>query len=275
MKKTIRLTESQLTLLIERIVNEQQVPQNYNQAFQSGKQVGRKVREVGKEVLIKIGTVALVLVFIGPLVVCLINGVIYKIGEAVAKQLIKFLGATKKAVIGASQALTQKTISALNAAKIMVDQGIEAAQQRLAQLKDNSIAILKWVITQFKQFGVAVYAQVLIAAGKISEWSQLLGSWLKQTYGSIASQIGKTWDQAMSFGKEQFQNVKQGASQVYNKAKQLGQAAVNQGARNVGNAAGFVSGIFGEDIVERYYSYSSSSTSGILQEARRYNLRVI
>jgi hypothetical protein len=134
MKKLVRLTESDLVRIIEKVISEQDtVGGNFQQGVQSGQQAGQQARQVvnkvagdvaqgakkvgtaavqagvatlqgAKQVAITIGKVTFYAVITGGVVVFLIGKGIYKVSAAVGNAIIKFLAATGKATVSAATA---------------------------------------------------------------------------------------------------------------------------------------------------------------------------
>lgn len=283
-KRVIRLTESELKKMIQSIIEEQTVASSFAQGKTMGMASGQQARQAVnqaataavkglKETVITIGKIHFKMMVIGGAVVYLIGKGIYKVGQAAGNAILKFLSATGKAVVRAGNAISDATVQSLNAAGIALSQGMNFVNQKLASMKDSTVAIAKWAVDQFKQFGTQMWAKILVAAGGIKEFSGLVANHLKNSWASIQNQIGVAWDQASNWARGAFntatQAVKNTANQigtaVKNKASQFAQSA----ARGLGNVMGGIQG-FLQEMYERYLSFSND-TETILSEAIAFN----
>jgi hypothetical protein len=227
MGKVIRLNESQLKSIIEKIIQEQQFQPG--QQYQKGKQstiasgqqaqaavinAGRLALKGAKQILVTIGKTAFNVVIYGGAIIYLIGKSAYKVSAAIGNALFKFLASTGKATVAAATAVGDATITGLKAAGVAIEKGAQAVSAWVGSLKDQSVAIIKWVFNLYKQFGAAVWGKILIAGGAIRDFSAALGSWLKDSYNTVAKQIGVGWDQAMNLGKQGISAIKNTANKI-------------------------------------------------------------
>lgn len=298
MKKVIRLSESQLKGIISKIIEEQQFQpsQNYNRnsgdAFKAAQSQKTAVKNLAssavkglKEAIITIGKISFKVIIYTGAIVFLIGRGIYKVVASVGNAILKFISSTGKAIVSGATDIGKKTIETLKAMSVPIEQDAQAFGQWLSSKKDQSVGILKWVINSFKQFGNDVWGKLLIGAGAIKEFSAVLGSWVKDSYNTVAKEVGLAWDQAVNAGRDVVKGIKQGASNI---AKDVRSAAnyvgnkVSSTAANIGNslagaagsAAGYIKGWLNE-MFERYFSMENYSTSQILSECVKYNGKVI
>ena len=311
MKKLVRLTESDLVRIIEKVISEQDtVGGNFQQGVQSGQQAGQQARQVvnkvagdvaqgakkvgtaavqagvatlqgAKQVAITIGKVTFYAVITGGVVVFLIGKGIYKVSAAVGNAIIKFLAATGKATVSAATAVGQKALGGLQAAGIAIGKGAQFVAQQLGQMKDSTVSFVKWMINQFKQFGTAAWAKILVAASQVKEWGSAVAGFLKQSWNTIANKVGVAWDQAANWASGKLNQIKQGvqtaASAVKSGVKNAA-SAVKSGVQNVANSAanvagnvwGGVKGFFTE-MFERYLAFEGTNILEIISEAAAYN----
>jgi phage-related protein len=238
-----------------------------------------------KQIVVTIGKTAFNVIIYGAAVVYLIGKTAYKVAAAASNAIFKFLAATGKAVISAATAVGDAVLTGLKAAGVAIEKGAQAVTAWLGSLKDQTIAIVKWVVNLFKQFGNAVWGKVLIAAGAIQEFSAYLGTWLKDSYNTVAKEVGLAWDQAMNLAKQGVNALKQGLSTAAQNAKnvvnkvgnKISSTASNIGnsiANTAGKAAGWIKGFLSE-MLERYYSMENYTTNQILSECVKYNGKVI
>ena len=293
MRKIIKLTESDLSRLIERIVQEQATAATAYQAGQKTGQVAaqatkqavgqaakavgqaaatgaQQVMKAGKQTIVTLGNISFTIVVYQAAVVWLIGKGVYKIGKAASDALLKLLATTGKLVVGGATFLGQKTIDGLKAGGILIDKGAQYVGQQLSNLKDSTVSVGKWIIGQAKQFGAKIYGAVLAGASKIGALANLFGAWLGQQWGSIQKQVGQTWDQAKSMASGAYQTAKKTAAGI---GQQVSQTAGNIGksiSQAAGNVTGFLGGLMSE-MFERYFSFEGETTLDILSEARKFN----
>ena len=295
-KRVITLTESDLIRIIEKVISEQDtISGNFQQGTQKGVQARQTVNKVvgnvaqgakkvgtaavqagaatlqgAKQVAITIGKVTFYSVITGGVVVFLIGKGIYKVSAAVGNAIIKFLAATGKATVSAATAVGQKALGGLQAAGIAIGKGAQFVAQQLGQMKDSTVSFVKWMINQFKQFGTAAWAKILVAASQVKEWGSALAGFLKQSWNTIASKVGVAWDQAANWASGKLTQIKQGVQNAASAVKSGVQNVANKAANVAGNLWGGVKGFFTE-MFERYLSFEGTNILEIISEAKAYN----
>ena len=299
-KRVITLTESDLIRIIEKVISEQDtISGNFQQGTQKGVQAGQQARQTvnkvvgnvaqgakkvgtaavqagaatlqgAKQVAITIGKVTFYSVITGGVVVFLIGKGIYKVSAAVGNAIIKFLAATGKATVSAATAVGQKALGGLQAAGIAIGKGAQFVAQQLGQMKDSTVSFVKWMINQFKQFGTAAWAKILVAASQVKEWGSALAGFLKQSWNTIASKVGVAWDQASNWASGKLTQIKQGVQNAASAVKSGVQNVANKAANVAGNLWGGVKGFFTE-MFERYLSFEGTNILEIISEAKAYN----
>jgi hypothetical protein len=301
MKKVIRLSESQLKGIIGKIIEEQQFQPglNYDRQYsksadpfktaQSQKAVVKNLASSAvrglKEAVITIGKVTFKIIITPGVILFLIAGKVYKVLASVGKTILKFISSTGKSIVSGTVDISKKTVETLKAMSVPIEQDAQAFGQWLSTKKDQTVGILKFVINSFKQFGDAVWGKLLIGASAIKEFSSVLGSWVKDSYNSVAKEVGLAWDQAVNAGRDVVKGIKQGANNITNDVRSAANYVgnkVSSTAANIGNslasaagsAAGYIRGWLNE-MFERYFSMENYSTSQILSECVRYNGKVI
>lgn len=244
---------------------------------QAIKGVANDVYNTLKQITITIGNVVITLIVGTGVVLYLIAETFHKVGVAASNALIKLLTATQKVVVGAAQALKNDVIQKLTAAGVLLDKGLQFVKQKLTSMKDNIIGVAKWCISQMKQFGFKIYAQILVGASQIKEFGAQIANWVSSQWGTIQDKIGIAWNQAKNMGMQAIQNVKQkvqkGVQQVKQGIKQGVQNVGNKIAKGAGAVTGFVKGIF--EYFERLFSFEATDTMGLLRECMKYNGREI
>jgi hypothetical protein len=290
MKKIITLTESDLKRLVKRILDEQatsyQVGQPAGQAAaQATKQVvgqaaqavgqaaatgAQAVMKAGKQTIVTLGNVTFTIVIYQAAVVWLIGKGIYRMAKATSDALLKLLATTGKLVVGGATTLGQATLNTLKAGGIAIEKGVQAVGQQLSKLGDSTINVGKWIIGKTKQFGTKVYAAVLGGASKIGALAGAFGEFLKQQWGTIQNQVGKTWDQAKSMAAGAYQAASKAAQNVGSQVSKAASSVGSSISKAAGNVTGFLGGLMSE-MFERYFSFEGSSTLDIIYEARKFN----
>lgn len=287
-RKVIHLKESELRQLISKIIEEQTVSSAYTQGKQAGLTQGQQARQVVnqaalsfakgvKETIITIGKFTFKILVYGGAVVYLIGKGLYRVSQAAGNAILKFLSATGKAVVKSANQASDATMSALQAAGIAIDKGAQWAGKQLLGLRDNTIAIGKWVINIFKQFGTQLWAKILVAAGGIQEMRAIVGDHLKASWASIQNQVGVAWENASKWASGAFNSAKQAVTNtankigtaVKNKASEYAQSAARGAGKLLGSIQGFL-----QEMYERYNSFSNDTLS-IISEATSYNGKVI
>lgn len=291
MAKVIRLNENDLTKIIKRVIEEQglAVGQNFQtgqqQTFQAGQQAKQKVKQAvsagaksianaGKQVLVTIGKVSFTILVIGGAAIYLIGKGLYKVNMAINNAIMKLISAVGNATVSAATAISQATTNALKSAGIAIEQGVDYITKALIQRADDGIKIIKYVIGLFKGLGVMAYAKVLLAANSIQEIAKAAGQWLKEQYNSIASQVGKSWDEAVGWAKQGLQNVKAGAQNLANKVQNKATGFVNKAANVAGQAWGAIKGFMNEFFI-RLISMENKSSMILMREMKYYNNKSI
>jgi len=295
MGKTVKLTEGELKRIIEKIISEQQqlaVGQNFQQGQQVGQVAGQQARQVvnkavktgaqavqnasvqvakfGKQVVVTIGKVAFNVVIYGAATVFLIGKGVYKVSAAIGNALLKFLAASGKAVVSGATSIGNAALSGLKAGGIAIEKGAQFVGTQLSGLADSGMSIVKWVLNQFKQFGVAVWGSLLIGATKVKEWAGALGAWIKQQYDTIASQIGVAFNDAVAGVKNMANKAASSVKSGLQKAGQVGANIANSVSNTAGKIWGGMKG-FLQEFFERFNSFKGTDTLTILSESVKYN----
>jgi hypothetical protein len=294
MGKTVKLTEGELKKIIEKIISEQSlaVGQNFQQGQQVGQVAGQQARQVvnkavktgaqavqnasvqvakfGKQVVVTIGKVAFNVVIYGAATVFLIGKGVYKVSAAIGNALLKFLAASGKAVVSGATSIGNAALSGLKAGGIAIEKGAQFVGTQLSGLADSGMSIVKWVLNQFKQFGVAVWGSLLIGATKVKEWAGALGAWIKQQYDTIASQIGVAFNDAVAGVKNMANKAASSVKSGLQKAGQVGANIANSVSNTAGKIWGGMKG-FLQEFFERFNSFKGTDTLTILSESVKYN----
>jgi hypothetical protein len=295
MGKTVKLTEGELKRIIEKIISEQQqlaVGQNFQQGQQVGQVAGQQARQAvnkavktgaqavqnasvqvakfGKQVVVTIGKVAFNVVIYGAATVFLIGKGVYKVSAAIGNALLKFLAASGKAVVSGATSIGNAALSGLKAGGIAIEKGAQFVGTQLSGLADSGMSIVKWVLNQFKQFGVAVWGSLLIGATKVKEWAGALGAWIKQQYDTIAGQIGVAFNDAVSGVKAIGSKVAGAVSTGVNAVKGAATNIANTASKYAGKAMGAIQG-FLQEFFERFNSFKGVDSLTILSESVKYN----
>ena len=289
MKRVVHITESQLKTMISKIIEEQTMSQSFQQGQKSGYAAGQKVQQAvkgaantlvqgAKQIVIKIGNTIFTCLITGAAIVFLIGKGLFKVSQIVGNAILKFLSATGKAIVGATTALTQATINLGISLGIAWNKGTKWVEAKLASLADSTLSTLKWVINQFKQFGIEQWGKVLVAAANVREFGSMIGGFLKQSWDTIKDKVGVAWENAKSWASGQWNKLKQGAANMANRAA----SAVSSTAKSIGSGIatgagalwGGIKGLFSE-MVERYLSFKGKDTMTILSECRKFNTQVI
>jgi len=294
MGKTVKLTEGELKRIIEKIISEQSlaVGQNFQQGQQAGQVAGQQARQVvnkavntsvqavkdasvqvakfGKQVFVTIGKTVFNVIIYGAATVFLIGKGIYKVSAAIGNAILKFISASGKAVVSGATAIGNAGLNGLKAAGIAIEKGAQFVGTQLNALKDNGISIVKWILNQFKQFGVAVWGSLLIGATKVKEWAGALGAWIKQQYDTIASQIGVAFNDAVAGVKNFANKAVDAAKSGLQKVGQVGANIANSVSNTAGKMWGGIKG-FLQEFFERYNSFTGTDSLTILSESVKYN----
>ena len=310
MARVIRLTESELKNLIGKIIEEQSLTSSQNiqefglggiaQSYQQGKQqamnttgaaAGKAVHTAAvaafqgaKQVVITIGKVAIKAVIYGAATIFVIGELLYKATAAIANAIFKFLSATGKVVVSTATAVGDDVASAFKKAGVAIEQGAQAVANFVGKMKDSSIAMVKYMIGQLKQFGNMVWAKVLVGASAVKEFGGAVTEWCKQQYQAVAQAVGVAWDQAVGALQKGYDAFKQGvantankiattASNAYQGAKQGVTNFANNAANAVGKGVQNVKDFFGNlfEMLMAYESMDGMNTNEILSEMYRNN----
>jgi hypothetical protein len=142
MGKVIRLNESQLKSIIEKIISEASVAPATSQGFQPGQQyqqgkqstiatgkqaqtavlnAGRAALKGAKQVVVTVGKTVFNVVIYGGAIIYLIGKGVYKVSAAIGNAIFKFLASTGKATVAAATAVGDSTITGLKAAGVAVE----------------------------------------------------------------------------------------------------------------------------------------------------------
>lgn len=291
-KRVIHLTETDLKKLIKKLIKEQSLSSDFKQSMSQSRSSGKEDQQrviqhvkqgvsgtlkLMKQTIITIGKIMFTVIVVGLAIIFLIGNAIYKVSQAIGNSIIKFISSTGKAVIRTATKIEQKTIDAFKSLKISLEKGIDFVSQQLANLKDSSVAIAKWVVNSFKQFGIQFWGKILVMVSGIKELSNILSNYLKTSWSSIQNKVGVAWEDASKWATGTFNAVKQ---KVSNTADQIGNSIKNKAndlahsaARKMGSALGYAQGFLSE-MYERYLSFSDNTLS-ILSEAKQYNGKVI
>jgi hypothetical protein len=250
---------------------------NFQQGQQQGQSAGQSVKKavvsgvnelskIGKQVIVKIGNTAFTVVTVGvgaaAYTIWAIGNGAWKLGTAYSNALLKLYSSVGKVAIGAATALTSATLNVLKGAGVAINQGAQAFMNGIKALQDKGTAVLKWAVGLGKQFGAKVWGGIMAAASKIGEISNKVGNWMGQQWQTIQKNVGFGWEKAKQFGSQAMSAINKGAAAVGNAAR----GALNYGSKLAGNVGGFIKGLF--EIFERFNSFTSNTTLGVLSEAR-------
>jgi len=250
MKKVIRLTESDLTRIVERVIFEQN--QSFTKGFNQGKTAGKQTQQSVKGALknagqfikgvaeqtIKIGGQVIKTFVVGNVVVFMLAGKTIKVGLDLGKKIVSFLGSLAKQVGGV----------VVSAAKTVGN----FAQSTLNKAATNVSSLFTSIFDMIKKLGNKAYLTVLSLASKIGDIWKYISNWasnaLKSAYGT----------------------VKKGVTDAANKAYNVGKSVYDQASGIAGNVGGYVSGLFSEGIIdmmlEDYHYYNSLPMKKMINE---------
>ena len=271
-------SKNQLEQVIVQIIKEQlNMQQNYQQGQKQGMAAGQATKQavvkgvnelsrVGKEVLVTIGNVSFKIVTIGvgaaAYTVWAIGTGVWKINTAVSNALIKFVSSVVKVTIGAATALGAATLDLFKRAGIAISQGAQAFMNGVKSLAEKGAAVIKWFVGLCAKFGAKVYAKILAGINSIGVIASAVGNWLGQQWATIQKNVGIGWEKAKQLGANVWSGIKSGANYLGNAASNI-----------AGNVGGFIRGLF--EIFERFNSFTSNTTLGVLKEARYINATIL
>jgi len=250
---------------------------SYQQGQQQGMSAGQATKKavvsginelskIGKQVIVKIGNTAFTIITVGvgaaAYTVWAIGSGIWKISTAASNAALKLYSSVGKLAVGAATAISTATLNLLKSAGVAISQGAQAFMNGIKALQDKGTAVIKWVVGLGKQFGAKVWAGIMAAASKIGEIASKVGNWMGQQWQTIQKNVGIGWEKAKQLGSQAMSAIGKGAAAVGNAAR----GALNYGSKLAGNVGGFIKGLF--EIFERFSSFTSNTTLGVLSEAR-------
>lgn len=284
----------------------QSIGQQYQQGKEQGKQAGvvaaqnvktfvKQGLSTAKEIVIQIGKIVFKAIVYGAAIVFVIGKGLYKVGQTVGNAILKFLSATKQAVVSGTQAVSDATTNAITAiaqtaiaADRWVNEKGKAVGAWIGSMQDKAYSVITWSLNQLKQFGIAQWAKFLIMAAGVKEFGNNVANWCKQQYTTVANQIGATWDQAktaatkgLNYAAQQGEKAAKAVAGGVQKASQAVaggvQSFLGDVAKTAGQATGFLGGLFSESVefYSIYNSFNSTDTLGIITECQKYNVKVI
>jgi len=246
MKRIVRLTESDLTRIVKRIISEQNqsYSKGYNQGQTAGKQTQQAVKGAVKqagqfvkgatEQVITIAGQSIKAVFVGGLVVFILAGRAIKVGLDVGKKILSFLGSLGKQF---GNIVVSGAKSVGNFAKNTIDKAATDVK-----------FLYNTIFGMLKKVGGKLYSGAL----------------------EMASKINDIWNNISSWASGALKSVKKAVGDVYNTASNAVGSAYNQASQVVGNVGGFVSGLFSEGIIEMmledYHYYNSLPIKKMINE---------
>jgi hypothetical protein len=288
MKKTrvVKLTEAQLREMVKKMISEQGYEAGVQAGMVSGKATQQKVKQgvqtavnVGiaafkgaKEALISVGKFTFTAIIFAGYVTFKIGETLYKVSAGIGNAILSFLASSGKAVVKYANQVGQATVAAFEKLGANIKMGAQAVAQWLGAQKDKAYAMITYVIGLFKQFGVAVYGKMLVAAANVKEFGSNVANWAKTQYNAVAQQLGVAWDTAVGAVSKGVDYLKQKASQVGTAVNQAGQKVANYAkgawdkASNIaGKGIGFLKGLVSEFFV-RFIELNSMNSVQIINE---------
>lgn len=267
MKKIIRLTESDLTNIVKKVIEEQQTAA-YVAGQQVGKQVQQGVKKAGqavKNVAVKTGQAikdavvsvvsmagkVLKFYVMGAFCVVYIGVQAFKLSVDLGKKVLSFLGSLAKQVGG------------------IVVGGAKAAANftaDMAKKAGNNIAgFFTSLFNIIKGLGAKAWAGALQLASKIGDIWQYIKNWATDALKSA-------WSSVKAGASKAYNTVKKGVSNAWN--------AAGKAVDDTWNAAsGFVSGVFSESVIramlEDYHYYNQLPLKSMINEIRIDTRQVI
>lgn len=259
MKKVIRLTESDLSRIVTRVISEQN--QSFTTGFKQGKSAGKQTQQAVKgavkqagqfvkgatEQTIKIAGQTIKGVFVGGVVVFILAGKAIKVGLDIGKKIFSFLGSLGKQfgsiVVGGAKSVAN------------------FAQATLTKASSNVADLFTTIFNMIKKLGSKAYAAALSMASKISDIWKNISSWAT---GAL---------------KSAYSSVKKVAGDVTKKVSDVAGSAYNQASKVAGNVGGYVSGLFSEGIIdmmlEDYHYYNSLPIKKMINEIYLDNRHIL
>jgi len=246
MKKVIRLTESDLTRIVERVIFEEN--QSFTTGFNQGKTAGKQTQQAVKGALkntgqfikgvaeqtIKIGGQVIKTFIVGNIVVFMLAGKTIKVGLDLGKKILSFLGSLAKQV-GGIVVGGAKTVG-------------NFAQSTLNKAVTNVSSLFTSIFDMIKKLGNKAYATAL----------------------SLTSKIGDIWKYISNWATSALQSVKKVAGDISKKVSDVAGSVYNQASGIAGNVGGYVSGLFSEGIIdmmlEDYHYYNSLPMKKMINE---------
>jgi len=243
MGKVIRLTESELVSVIEKIVSEQTAFEKGQQMGQSHKQgLVKGVKKVGQAIAdtavqtVKLGVNTLKFLFVGGLCICILAGKAFSFAASLGQKVISFLGSLAKKIGGI-------IVSGFKKQAVATENYYKTASKNIAEF-------FTALFNSIKGLGMKAWAAALQLASNISEIWTHIKNWADKAWQGIKNKIGGYVDSA-----------KKGIKQGYNTVKQGVQSAWNQASDMASGIGGYVSGFLSESelrLMLEYYDYYTS-----------------
>jgi hypothetical protein len=239
----MKTTKRELRQIIRQLVNEQmQQPQQQTKA---------------KETEVKIiGTTLKIITMAAPQYKAAVSATYWIIGKDKMYEIdTKFSNDVLKLLTSLNAAILQPAQKVTIGAMREINFSLENFVRNYGPTRKNKREFGMYIAGLVKSAGVKAYATFLAGAAAVPEIANNLGNWLGQEWASIEKSVGIGWEQAKKYGTNVLNSVKSGAK-----------AAYDYGSNKVGKASEFVQGLF--EVFERFNSFESNTTSGILKEAR-------
>jgi hypothetical protein len=266
-----------------------------NKTLKSGEGAGLAFRQTianglktAKEGLITIGKTLIKTVIFAGATIFVIGEAIFKVNQAIANAIIKFLTSCGKAVINTGKQIGKSTIDVFTKVAQKTGQAIKSIGDFINGLADSAYKVIVYILKSLKQFGIMFWGKILVMASTVKEFGQNVWNWCKQQFTAISKQIGMAWDSAVNMAKQGWNAVKnlgsqavQGAKNLANKAVDYGKAAANKVSDYAGQAygavKGFAQGLFEDAILfyETYISIRNSDTLALISECSKITKNVI